>query len=335
VGGVVQPSTDPYLTGFQPASAGKLKPSTPDLETSPHEAVANPDSGLSHGQTTARSTIHPSPLNRSVRPDDSAPNLAVTLEPPIALPSGSAPKIAAGTPVDSASVLAMSRAKLNTLSSYQVRLNRQERVGERLQPAEDVILSLRRQPTAVRLEWPSGPHKGREVIYSAADPSGMMYVNAADSIVPVPRLSLPPDSPLVMRNSRHPITQAGFDPILLHIEKDLASKDPGAKSEYEGIEIPPAVGRPCHKLTHQTRAGERWVVYIDTRTAFPTIVEATDSAGNLLERYIFSDVAVNPVELASNDAFDPDRRWGASTGFLGRLARSGGRDARSTAATTR
>ena len=243
--------------------------------------------------------------------------------------------MAAKSKVDSRSVIAESKAKLNALSSYQVSITRQERVGETLQPPEDVLLSIRRKPTAVRLEWPSGSHKGREVIYSAADPSGMMYVNAADSVLPVPRLSMLPNSPLVMRNSRHPITEAGFDMILLQVEQHLLAKDPISKNGYEGIETPRAVGRPCHKLTRETTTGERWVVFIDVETAYPTLVEAVNPAGDLLERYIFRDVKANPVELATNDAFDPDKRWGPSTGFFGRLARSTGGDARSTANTQR
>ena len=42
------------------------------------------------------------------------------------------------------------------------------------------------------LEWPNGPHKRREVLYSASENGGLMHVNMADSLLPVPRLSLPP-----------------------------------------------------------------------------------------------------------------------------------------------
>ena len=58
----------------------------------------------------------------------------------------------------------------------------------------------------IRLEWREGPHKGREVIYAAGQNAGLMHINMADSLVPVPRMSLAPDSPMVTRTSRHPIT---------------------------------------------------------------------------------------------------------------------------------
>jgi hypothetical protein len=134
-----------------------------------------------------------------------------------------------------------------------------------------------------------------------------------------------------MRNSRHPITEAGFDAILWNIEQSLASKDPRSKNTYEGIETPKAIGRPCHKLARVTPEGERWLVYIDMENLFPTVVEAKDSAGELLERYIFTDVQVDPAQLASNDAFDRKVRFGGSAGFLGRLARGNGGDAKTTA----
>ena len=53
-----------------------------------------------------------------------------------------------------------------------------------MQPEEEVVLSIRRNPKAVRLEWAKGPSKGREVIYSAAINDRMMYVNSGNSALP-------------------------------------------------------------------------------------------------------------------------------------------------------
>jgi hypothetical protein len=52
------------------------------------------------------------------------------------------------------------------------------------------------------------------------------------------------------------------------------------------------------------------------------MVLAHDSAGELEERYIYHEVRKNPVELASADAFDPDRRWGEPKGLLTRFVRA-------------
>jgi hypothetical protein len=50
------------------------------------------------------------------------------------------------------------------------------------------------------------------------------------------------------------------------------------------------------------------------------MVQANSSGGDLLERYFFRDVHPDPPELASADAFDPNRRWTASKDLLSRLA---------------
>ncbi|WP_422930558.1 DUF1571 domain-containing protein [Singulisphaera sp. PoT] len=225
------------------------------------------------------------------------------------------------------SVLAESRKKLNSLSSYQVTIKRQERVGETLQPAEEALLSIRRNPKAVRLEWPTGPHKGREVIYATGDGDGLLHVNMADSLVPMVPLALAPDSPLAMRNSRHPISEAGFDNILENIEKNFkpASTNKAAgKVTYQGTENPGQLKQPSHKIVRVTPTGETWVVYIDPDTMFPVMVQATSAKGDLLERYLFVDPKTDVAELASADAFDHNKRWAQTGGFLQRLARAGG-----------
>ena len=219
------------------------------------------------------------------------------------------------------------RDSLAKIQTYQVAMNRQERVGDELQPAETVILSVRRDPKAIRLEWAEGSHKGREVLYSSASHGGMIHINMADSVLPIPRMSLAPDSPMVMRNSRHPITEAGLDAILDKLESSLPAKpgmNPADRVVYEGIVTPPEVGAPCHKITRKTSEGESWVIYLDAKTAIPTFVEASGPDGQLLERYAFTKLTTDPASLAEASAFDPDLRWGAPRGLFGRMAQGAG-----------
>ena len=57
----------------------------------------------------------------------------------------------------------------------------------------------------------------------------------------------------------------------------------------------------------------------------PAVVAAyRTGGGELIERYAYRNVRPNPVDLASADAFDPDKRWGEAKGFLSRLARNAG-----------
>ncbi len=219
------------------------------------------------------------------------------------------------------------RTRLEKLRSYQVAMNRQERVGDTLQPSEEVLLSIWRDPKAVRLEWPTGPHKGREVLYSAAASGGMMHINMADSILPIPKMTLPPDSPLVMKNSRHPITEAGLDAILARLDETLkpheAGTAAGERLSYDGTLNPPEIGRPCHKVSRVTATGETWIIYLDSATCVPTFVQEVAANGDLLERYVFHDFVADPASLAEASAFDPEKRWNSGRGFFGRIAQSG------------
>jgi hypothetical protein len=205
-----------------------------------------------------------------------------------------------------------------------VAINRQERVGDLLQEPEDVLLSIRRNPRAVRLQWQVGPHQGREALFAEKETGGMLQVNMADSTIPMPRLSLPPDSPLALRNSRHPITEAGFDTIVGNLEKTIAEHRAGDHSHgriaYEGIAQPAPLDHPCHKIVRITASGETWQVFFDPESKLPTMVQVNAPDGPLVERYVFRSVRPDPPELAMADAFDPNQRWGEPKGLLGRLA---------------
>jgi hypothetical protein len=205
-------------------------------------------------------------------------------------------------------------------------MNRQERVGDSLQPAEDVLLSIRRSPRAVLLQWKEGTHQGREVLFSEKETDGRLMVNMADSKIPVPRISLPPDSPLALHNSRHPITEAGFDTVIRNLQKTIDENKAGDLSHgriaYAGLEQPEFLDHPCHKITRVTANGENWQVFLDPTSKLPVMVQANAASGELLERYLFRKVDADPSELASADAFDPNLRWGEAKGLLHRLARA-------------
>jgi hypothetical protein len=242
-------------------------------------------------------------------------------EPPVSAPPPEASRSVAPT-VES--VVASARQRLDALQSYQVAINRQERVGDHLQEPEDVLLSIRRNPRAVRLQWQEGPHQGREALFAEKETGGMLQVNMADSKLPMPRISLPPDSPLALRNSRHPITEAGFDTIVGNLEKTLDENRAGdfthGRIAYGGLEKPTPLDRPCHKIVRVTAPGETWQVFFDPESKLPAMVQANALDGALVERYLFRSVRPDPPELAAADAFDPNQRWGESKGLLGRLA---------------
>lgn len=258
--------------------------------------------------------------------------------PPAALATRPPKTPRAGAPDESTRTIRKltdtARTNLENYTNYQVRLERQERVGNRLLPTEQVLLSIRRQPKAVRLEWADGPHHGREVIYAADSGPGQMHIHNPRGLLS--RMTMAVDSPLVLKNSRHPITAAGLGPILDQLEASLRRDESGGPAaerlRYLGLETPEAVGRSCHKIVRKTETGETWLLYLDAENDLPVYFQADAADGTLLERYVFRDLKANLTDLASSDAFDPAQRWGSGHGRFPRLARSQDANARATAA---
>jgi hypothetical protein len=152
-----------------------------------------------------------------------------------------------------------------------------------------------------------------------------MHINMADSVFPMPRVSMAPNSPMVMKNSRHPITEAGLDAVLDRLEESLRAHEGGSAAGERmtcGASVTPKeVGRPCRTITRSTADGHNWVIAVDEQTALPALVRETAANGDLLELYVFRNFTPDPPALAEAAAFDPDGRWGASRGLLGRMAR--------------
>jgi len=207
-----------------------------------------------------------------------------------------------------------------------VEISRQERVQGQLQAEEEILLSIRSDPKAVRLEWSSGPNKGREVIYSSTLDPRMIFVHQPSTAIVLPSMKIPVDSPLVTRNSRHSITEAGFDTILENMRgpKGAADQNQPERGDlaYVGVETPAGLEMPCHHFVRRSVAGETWNVYLDSRSMLPRLVVAKDAKGDLIERYVYREVRENPPDLASAGAFAPDQRWGDSKGLFSRLARA-------------
>ena len=174
------------------------------------------------------------------------------------------------------------------------RSSRVERVDGRLQPEEQVVLSIHRQPKEVRLQWSSGPSQGREVIYSTRVDDRSLFVHMPKSAIPLPTMKMAIDSPMVTRSSRHSITEAGFDTIIENLRKSVetgldAANAAQGRAAYRGVEKPPGLDRPSHVFTRRSaQSGETWTVFIDASTMLPSMVVAKDPSGQLDEKLYLS-----------------------------------------------
>ena len=144
----------------------------------------------------------------------------------------------------------------------------------------------------------------------------MIFVHQPSTAVLLPSMKIPVDSPLVTKNSRHSITEAGFDTILENMHGSRAGADKKQRLDrgdlvYKGMETPAGLDRACHHFVRRSGAGESWNVYLDSRSMLPRLVVAYDSRGSLIERYVtHREIRENPTDLASTGAFEPDQRLG-------------------------
>jgi hypothetical protein len=287
-----------------------------------------PDATLASAQTPSSREADPGPAPRRARPAEERrdPDDAATPSRPAPRRPAAPPKPSAPSAGDAQAILAQCEAKLQSLGTYQVKMSRVDRVDGRLQPEEEVILSIHRDPKEVRLTWESGPSQGREVIYSTRVDARSLFVHMPKSAIPLPTMKMAIDSPMVTRNSRHSISEAGFDTIVENLRKSVDQVDAAntaqGRAAYRGIEKPPGLDRPSHVFTRRSPNGESWTVFIDARSLLPSMVIAKNPSGELDEKYVYHEVIENPAELAAADAFDPDRRWGSSGGLLSRFARA-------------
>jgi hypothetical protein len=132
----------------------------------------------------------------------------------------------------------------------------------------------------------------------------------------VPRLAVPPDHPLALVDSRHPITEAGIANLttrLIHYRRmDLG--DPEAETVLDRVTDPQGRTRPrsVHTHPHQNpdRPFARIEVLYDPETFFPIDIRNYEwpgpgQTGDLLlaEHYLYEDLDLD-ASLTALD-FDP------------------------------
>src|SRR5262249_44709274 len=151
--------------------------------------------------------------------------------------------------------------------------------------------------------------------------------NTPNTLIPIPRMALAPDSPLARRSDRHPITEAGFETVLDKLSKTIEENQAGDTSHgrisYAGLAQPERLDHACHKLLRLTPAAaarDGAPVSPAPDTQPPALVQASASRGDPLSPYCFHEAAPPPAELAAAGAFDPNRRWGQPKGIVARLA---------------
>lgn len=231
-------------------------------------------------------------------------------------PSLTAPAGAETTLDKALALLADSRRHFQGVTDYVCTLGKQERVGGKLLPENVMTLRVRNRPFSVHLRWQQPKSvEGQEVCYVAGRNGGMMRVHPVGIAGILGFISLSPEDPRAMKESRHPITRAGLGYLLDSVARQWELEKRWNKTVVRIVDCE-LNHRPCTwiETTHPDRAagsfyGYRCVLCIDKETHLPVHSAAydwprpgSDANGDLLESYTYWDFRAN-VGL-SDETFD-------------------------------
>lgn len=183
------------------------------------------------------------------------------------------------------------------LAGYEVILHKQQRVAGKLLPKETILLKFRR-PFSIAMGWVEGPFRGRRVLYVDGENGNRLRVREHTPLGPV-TLDLSPRSRMAMRGNRHPITEAGYGPML-----DALRKQYEAAHTLEGFGVAfrydeSVFGRPA--VTAVVSLPDRFapelrtlVLRLDRERSLPVRVSLFDERNRLVEEYGYENLNEHP-----------------------------------------
>lgn len=129
----------------------------------------------------------------------------------ISLVLGLASPVAAGE--DLARLLFEMEAAYARVEGYTARFVRQEVVDGVLRPREEALLKFQR-PGLMYLKWIAGPPEGREILFVPGRNDNRMLVREPGFFTRFATIVMAPDSPRVLEESRHPVTDIGIGRLI-------------------------------------------------------------------------------------------------------------------------
>ena len=220
-------------------------------------------------------------------------------------------------PPTPAELVAKAEAFYARIPNYTCRITRQERLGNKLQPAEKLLLHFRSKPRSVYYRWVGEACNGRECVWVENAHDGKIVTKGGkhDFGIAGKRVSVAPDSFLAKSRSRYVITESGQDKQVKKlrelVDRTAYGKAPSDTLKYVGIDQPPGASRKLHRVVETIppsgnlfpNGGTRdW--RFDPETGRIVMVEAKDHAGERQEYYHFEHLFANNT-LTDAD-FNPD-----------------------------
>lgn len=197
--------------------------------------------------------------------------------------------------------------KIKTLSAT---LEKQERVGGKLQDVETIELKMRESPKGVFMRWLAGPFKGRELMYSESQIGPGNIRVREGGLLGVMAVTIGVDSAVAKRGTNHTVLEVGPIHLLHLIERDYVKAAPkghikrinhgfvqvDGRTVYKTESVLPrdaSLGYYCHRMVH----------YMDHITGVELKSEVYGFDDKLQESYFYKGLRLNPP-LTEID-FDP------------------------------
>jgi hypothetical protein len=192
---------------------------------------------------------------------------------------------------------------------YTARFVRQEVVDGALRPREEALLKWER-PGRIYLRWTAGRPAGREILFVPGQNGGRMLVREPGLLASLATIVMAPDSPRVLEESRHPVTDIGIgrliDLILDNARRaaaagELTTRDLSSAVGPEGAGLRVEIVLPAS--ADRGYYCRRLALAIGESSGLPVRAVVYDWADRMVAEYAYLDLKLDP-SLAARD-FDP------------------------------
>src|SRR5262249_45857579 len=252
-------------------------------------------------------------------PSAAKPQSAAEPPPPDAPAPPSAPAVEAPAS-DSATnlhrLLKLAESECATVDSYICRMTRREQVNGSAKPEEMMLFKFRKQPFSIYFKWIGSENKGREVVYVNGKYDNKLHILMSPGGT---SMALAPDSFLIRRSSRHPVTEAGVCSIVEKYATAVAAAEKGRgglryvgltkRPDFdEGVSLESVEQEMAPGADPNLPRGGRCQLYFNTATHLPVLAIPKDERGQEVEYYRFDRFQAR-VKLDDDD-FNPVKLFG-------------------------
>ena len=210
-------------------------------------------------------------------------------------------------------LLASAKRAIEAIDCYTATLEKQERIGRKMQGVETIALKVRQQPCAIYMKWLAGPHKGREIIYNAALLGADKIRVREAGLLGVMPVTIAIDGVAARRGTNHQITEVGLQPLVQLIEQDYLKAAPHGDIQRKNHGIASLDRRQVYRmesiLPRDRKLGYfcyRIMHYTDYVRGLEVKIEVFGFDDQLDESHHYRDIDT-AAQLSDTD-FDPKNR---------------------------